>query len=83
MSQQVEALVTQWGNGLAVRLNKAVASAAGVRDGTPVRISVQAGRIIVEAVDRQATLDEMLAAFDIEKHSGEAMAFKPIGKEVW
>ena len=81
--QPVEASVTQWGNGLAVRLNKAVANAAGVKDGTPVRISVKRGRIIVEAAEREPTLNEMLAAFDAKRHGGEAMAFGPVGKEVW
>ena len=83
LQQPVEASVTQWGNGLAVRLNKAVANAAGVKDGTPVRISVKRGRIIVEAAEREPTLNEMLAAFDAKRHGGEAMAFGPIGKEVW
>ena len=83
LQQPVEASVTQWGNGLAVRLNKAVANAAGVKDGTPVRISVKRGRIIVEAAKREPTLNEMLAAFDAKRHGGEAMAFGPVGKEVW
>ena len=83
LQQPVEASVTQWGNGLAVRLNKAVANAAGVKDGTPVRISVKRGRIIVEAAEREPTLNEMLAAFDAKRHGGEAMAFGPVGKEVW
>ena len=83
LQQPVEASVTRWGNGLAVRLNKAVANAAGVKDGTPVRISVKRGRIIVEAAEREPTLNEMLAAFDAKRHGGEAMAFGPVGKEVW
>ena len=83
LQQPVEASVTQWGNGLAVRLNKAVANAAGVKDGTPVRISVKRGRIIVEVAEREPTLNEMLAAFDAKRHGGEAMAFGPVGKEVW
>ena len=83
LQQPVEASVTQWGNGLAVRLNKAVANAAGVKNGTPVRISVRRGRIIVEATDKEPTLAAMLAAFDAKKHGGEAMAFGPIGKEAW
>ena len=83
LQHPVEASVTQWGNGLAVRLNKAVANAAGVKDGTPVRISVRRGRIIVEATDREPTLAAMLAAFDAKKHAGEAMAFGPVGKEIW
>lgn len=74
--------VNQWGNGLAVRLNKAVATAAGVAEGTPVTIVAQPGRIVIEAVKREPNLEEMLAAFDPKKHSGEVMAFPPVGREV-
>ncbi len=82
MAQQVvKAFVNQWGNGLAVRLNKALAKTAGVTEGTSVRIVAQPGRIIVETADKEPTLAEMLAAFDPKRHSGEAMAFAPVGIE--
>ena len=78
----VDTSINQWGNGLAVRLNKAVAKAAGVTVGTPVRITAQRGRIIVETVTTIPSLDEMLASFDPARHGGEAMAFVPVGVEV-
>lgn len=74
--------VNQWGNGLAIRLGKMVAKTAGVHAGTPVRIVAQPGRIVIEAEQKEATLDEMLAAFDPQRHGGEAMAFAPVGREV-
>ena len=77
----VEAFVNQWGNGLAVRLNKSVARTAGVTEGTHVRISAQPGRIIVEMAEQEPTLAEMLASFDPKRHGGEAMAFAPMGVE--
>ena len=80
--QEVKTSVNQWGNGLAVRLNKAVAKAAGVSEGTPVRIIAQRGRIIVETVVQEPTLATMLAAFDPKKHGREVMAFAPVGLEV-
>ncbi len=80
--QRVETSVNQWGNGLAVRLNKAVAKAAGVSEGTRVRISAQPGRIIVETAVQEPTLAAMLAAFDPKRHGGEVMAFAPVGLEV-
>jgi antitoxin MazE len=79
--QAVAASVNQWGNGLAVRLTKAVAKAAGVTEGTPVRIIAQRGRIIIEKEAREPTLEEMLAAFDPKRHGGEIMPFAPVGKE--
>jgi antitoxin MazE len=80
--QIVQSTVNQWGNGLAVRLNKAIASTAGMAEGTSVRIMSQPGRIVIEALDAEPTLDEMLAAFDPKRHAGEVMSFAPTGIEV-
>ena len=80
--QAALASVNQWGNGLAVRLTKAVARAAGVTEGTRVRIMAQRGRIVLETETPEPTLEQMLAAFDPKRHVGELMAFAPIGKEV-
>ena len=83
MAQQaIETSINTWGNGLALRLNKLIAKTAGMTDGTPVRVIAQPGKITVEAIERKPTLDEMLAAFDKDRHGGEAMAFAPVGKEV-
>lgn len=59
------------GNGLAVRLNKAVAKAAGVSEGTPVRIIAEPGRIVIEATVKKKSLNDMLQAFSLELHGGE------------
>jgi antitoxin MazE len=65
-----------------VRLSKLIAKTAGMSDGSRVRITALPEKIIVEAMERKLTLDEMLAAFDKERHGGEVMAFAPVGKEV-
>jgi antitoxin component of MazEF toxin-antitoxin module len=80
--EAVESSVNQWGNGLALRLTKAVAKTAGVKLGTAVRIVAQPGRIIIERSEQDPTLEEMLASFDPKRHSGEAMALQPVGREV-
>lgn len=82
VTHAVDTSVNQWGNGLAVRINRTVAKAAGVTEGTRVRLTAQEGRIIVEKIETSPSLDAMLAAFDPERHGGEAMAFEPVGKEV-
>lgn len=74
--------INQWGNGLALRLNSDVAKALGVEQGTPVSLIVDGGRLVVEKIQRRRTLEEMLAAYDPERHGGEAMAFEPVGREV-
>ena len=50
--------------------------------GTPVRVTVKPGRIVIEA-ETELSLDEMLAAFDPQKHGGELMADSPIGVEAF
>lgn len=74
--------ISAWGNGLALRLTKPMAKTAGVAEGSPVRVTVEPGRIVVEA-DVEPTLDQMLAAFDPTKHGGEAMADRPVGNEAF
>lgn len=74
--------VCAWGNGLALRLTKPMAKAAGVADGTPVRVSVKPGRIVIET-ETEPTLEQMLAAFDPKRHGGELMADGPVGAEAF
>ena len=74
--------ISAWGNGLALRLTKPMAKAAGVIEGTPVRVLVQPGRIVIES-DTEPSLDQMLAAFDPAKHGGEVMADAPLGVEAF
>jgi antitoxin MazE len=81
MSTKVTQIST-WGNGLALRLTKPMAKTAGVADGTPVRVSIQPGRIVIES-DTEPTLEQMLAAFDPKKHGGELMADGPVGVEAF
>lgn len=74
------AQISAWGNGLALRLTKPMAKTAGVAEGSPVRVTVKPGRIVIET-EVEPTLDQMLAAFDPKKHGGEVMADRPVGKE--
>ncbi len=73
--------ISAWGNGLALRLTKPLAKAAGVVEGTRVRVSAKPGRIVIET-DVDPTLEQMLAAFDPKRHAGEVMADAPVGLEV-
>ena len=74
--------ISAWGNGLALRLTKPMAKAAGVVDGTPVRVIVKPGRIVIES-ETEPSLKQMLAAFDPVKHGGEIMADAPRGVEAF
>ena len=72
--------VSVWGNGLAIRLTKPVAQAAGLAEGMAVKLVAKAGRVVIE-VEAKPSLEQMLARFDPVKHGGEAMADHPIGVE--
>jgi antitoxin MazE len=74
--------ISAWGNGLALRLTKPMAKTAGVTEGSPIRITVKPGRIVVET-ETEPTLAQMLAAFDPKKHGGEAMADGAVGAEAF
>lgn len=74
--------ISAWGNGLALRLTKPMAKTAGVAEGTPVRVIVEPGRIVIES-DTEPTLEQMLAAFKPRKHGGEQMADGPVGVEAF
>lgn len=74
--------ISAWGNGLALRLTKPMARTAGVVEGSPVRVTVKPGRIVIET-ETEPTLDQMLAAFDPKKHGGEVMAGGAVGVEAF
>ena len=74
--------INTWGNGLAIRLTKPMAKIAGVADGSPVRVTVKPGRIVIET-KTEPTLEQMLAAFDPQRHGGELMADGAAGVEAF
>ena len=76
------ARICTWGNGLALRLTKPMAKSAGVAAGTPVRVTVQPGRIVIES-DVEPNLEQMLASFEPQKHGGELLADGATGVEVF
>ena len=71
------AQISAWGNGLALRLTKPMAKTAGLANGSPVRVTVKPGRIVIET-EVEPTLEKMLAAFDPKRHGGEVMADRPM-----
>jgi antitoxin MazE len=70
------------GTALSLRLTKPMAKTAGVAEGTPVRVTVRPGRIVIEA-KLEPTLEQMLAAFDPKRHGGELMAGRAAGVEAF
>jgi antitoxin MazE len=82
MAKSAILTVQQWGNSLAVRIPAAVARSARFRVGQPVEVSAQDSNVLVKAIgDPRLTLAQKLATFDPALHGGEAMAYRPIGRE--
>ena len=76
--------VKNWGNNLGVRLPQAVARAAHLHADQQVRVSVEAGRVVIEPLEAPAlSLEQRLAQFDPERHRGEVMSPPPVGAERW
>lgn len=76
--------VKHWGNNLGVRLPQAVAREANLHADQQVRITVEAGRVVIEPLPVAAlSLEDRLKRFDPVRHGGEAMATAPIGAEKW
>jgi len=77
--------IKQWGNNLGVRLPAAIAREAHLRVDQRVRISVEAGQVIITPmVDEPLTLEQRLALFDPARHGGEAMPTgEVLGAERW
>ncbi len=77
--------IKQWGNNLGVRLPAAIAREAHLRVDQRVRISVEAGQVVITPVtDVPLTLEQRLSLFDPARHGGEAMATgEALGAERW
>lgn len=66
--------IKQWGNNLAIRLPAAIAREAHLQLNQRVRISVEAGHVVITPInDAPLTLEQRLASFDPEHHGGEVM----------
>jgi antitoxin MazE len=76
--------IKHWGNNLGVRLPAAVAREANFHADQQVRVSVEAGRVIISSVeDSPLTLEQRLSRFDPARHGVEVMASAPVGAERW
>ena len=77
--------IKRWGNNLGVRLPAAIVRAARLQVDQRVRISVEAGLVVITPMtDTPPSLEQRLALFDPARHGGEAMvAGAALGAERW
>lgn len=74
--------VQRWGNSLAVRIPKVLASELGVREDTPVELELVGGTLVMRAADK-TTLEDLLNAITDENLHSEIKSTGPTGAEVW
>ena len=76
--------VRKWGNSLGVRLPKAAADEARVRDGSAVDVRVEEGEIVMRPVRRpRYRLSDLLKGFTRRNRHPEADWGPPRGREAW
>ncbi len=78
----LKAQVVKWGNSLAVRIPKAVAQEARMREGDAVVIKAGKNRIELLRTERTPTLKELVAQITAENRHEETAWGPDVGKEI-
>ena len=77
------ATVQRWGNSLALRVPKPLAAELGLQPGSEVRITVEAGRLVVAPErPRRTALAELLARCTPENRPETVEFGPPVGREM-
>lgn len=77
------ARVQKWGNSLALRVPKALASEVGLEENSQVELKLVGETLVVTPVKPQWTLDELLAGVTEENVHGEVDWGPSVGAEQW
>ena len=76
--------VQKWGNSLALRIPKSFAADAGLREDSPVELSLAGGKLIVQPTGSEPlSLEELLKGVTDENIHSEWDTGRPVGKEAW
>lgn len=76
--------VRKWGNSLAVRLPRTLASDCGLSDGSLAELRLAGGKVILAPMARpQHNLEKLLAGVTKGNLHGEVDAGGPAGREAW
>jgi antitoxin MazE len=76
-----KAQMSKWGNSLAIRIPKAVAEKARIKEGDSVEIKADRGRIELRRAERIPTLEELVAQITPENRHGEIDWGPDVGRE--
>jgi antitoxin MazE len=77
----MDAKIQKWGNSLALRIPKAFADQMGLYSNSPVRISLEGDRLVVEPA--RHSLNEILADITPDNIHAETDWGDAEGREIW
>ena len=77
-------VVRKWGNSLAIRIPKTIATKSRIEEGSLLEIRFEEGSVIVTPVrERNYTLEELLDRVTDENIHCEVDTGAPVGNEQW
>ncbi len=74
--------VVKWGNSLAVRISKAVARRAGLKEGDPILIEALDQQVRLRLANKALTLEDLVAKITPENCYEEIQWGPTVGKEI-
>jgi antitoxin MazE len=76
--------IQKWGNSLALRIPKSFAAETGLREDTPIELSLVEGKLVVQPLSNEPlTLDELLRGITDQNLHDEWDTGPAVGKEIW
>ncbi len=75
--------VAKWGNSLALRLPKALATHHELKEGTEVELTEHAGGILLRPAGLIYDLDELLEGIKPDNQHTAVETGEPLGREIW
>ena len=80
----MQTTIQKWGNSLAVRIPKAFVKEAHVAYGTPVDLSVDDGKIVIDPrAEPEYRLEDLLKGVTKRNLHAEVVTGEAVGLEVW
>jgi antitoxin MazE len=80
----MQTMIQKWGNSLAVRIPKAFARQANLSSGTSVDLSIEDGKIVLEArIEPEYRLDDLLRQVTDENIHAEVDSGPAVGREAF
>ncbi|MCZ6679731.1 MAG: AbrB/MazE/SpoVT family DNA-binding domain-containing protein [Candidatus Poribacteria bacterium] len=80
----METRVQKWGNSLALRIPKPLATEIGLKPNSPVELSLVDGKLVIAPVRQPGLqLEDLLAKVTEQNRHGEIDTGAAVGGEVW